>query len=65
MARVKPDLKGLVSARSYMLKMLVEKVFTKKELCGKDKKAKIFQHIIAESKKHISNAENENEAGAK
>jgi hypothetical protein len=28
MARLKPDMKSLVSARSYMLKMLVDKVFT-------------------------------------
>jgi hypothetical protein len=55
MARVKPDLKGLVSARSYMLKMLVEKVFTKKELCGKGKKAKILQQVIAENKKNNAN----------
>lgn len=30
LARIKPDLKGLISARSYMLKALVEKIYTKK-----------------------------------
>lgn len=30
LARLKPDLKTLISTRSYMLKALVEKIFTKK-----------------------------------
>jgi hypothetical protein len=30
LARLKPDLKSLISARSYMLKALVEKIYTRK-----------------------------------
>lgn len=30
LARLKPDLKPLISSRSYMLKILVEKIYTKK-----------------------------------
>ena len=30
MARLRPDTKNIVSARNYMLRMLIEKVFTTK-----------------------------------
>ena len=45
-ARIKPDIKGLISSRSYMLKALVEKVFTKKQLWGKGKKANVYAAIL-------------------
>lgn len=46
-ARIKPDIKGLISSRSYMLKALVEKVFTRKQLWGKGKKANVYAAILA------------------
>lgn len=51
MARLKPDMKGLVSARNYMLKMLVDKVYTSKEIMGKGKRAKAFTHILNEKRR--------------
>ena len=55
LARLKPDLKALISSRSYMLRSLVQKIYTKKELWGKGKKANVYAAILAEnnsSKKH-------------
>lgn len=48
-ARLKPDLKALISTRSYMLKSLVEKVYTKKELWGRGKRASVYASILSES----------------
>lgn len=50
LARLKPDLKTLISTRSYMLKALVEKIFTKKQLWGKGKKAGVYATILAAQK---------------
>ncbi len=51
MARIKPDTKNLVSARNYMLKMLIEKVYTTKEIWGKGKRARAFGNIMNEKYK--------------
>lgn len=45
--KINPDFKALLASRSYMLKMLVEKVFTRKEIVGKGKRANAFLSIIA------------------
>lgn len=57
MARLKPDMKSLVSARSYMLKMLVDKVFTCKEIWGKGKRAKALSNIISDKQKGVEDDE--------
>jgi hypothetical protein len=53
MERISPDIKGLLSSRSYMLKMLVEKVFTRKEFVGKGKRANAYNATIAEVKREM------------
>lgn len=45
--RITPDFKSLLASRSYMLKMIVEKVFTKKEVQGKGKRANLFLNTIS------------------
>lgn len=45
--KINPDFKSLMASRSYMLKMLVEKVFTRREIVGKGKRANAFLGIIA------------------
>jgi hypothetical protein len=49
--RINPDFKTLLATRSYMLKMLVEKVFTKKEILGKGKRAAAYTSVLAEYKR--------------
>ena len=44
--RVIPDFKQLLVSRSYMLKMMVEKVFTKKEIHGKGKRMQAYTQAI-------------------
>ena len=44
--RVTPDFKQLLAARSYLLKMMVEKVFTKKEIQGKGKRSQAYGQAI-------------------
>ena len=51
--RIKPDIKSLLSSRSYMLKMIVEKVFTRKEIVGRGKRAVAYANTIAEVKKQM------------
>lgn len=48
-ARLKPDMKALISTRSYMLRSLVKKVYTKKELWGRGKRASVYATILAEN----------------
>ena len=45
--RINPDFKALLASRSYMLKMLVEKVFTRKEVLGKGKRANAYMTAIS------------------
>lgn len=47
MERKTPDYKPLIAARSYMIKMLVEKLFTRKEITGKGKRATAYSNIIS------------------
>ena len=47
MGRVKPDMRSLISSRSYMLKALVQKIYTRRELWGKGKKANTYAAILA------------------
>ena len=49
--KINPDFKSLLASRSYMLKMLVEKVFTRKEIVGKGKRANAFLFIISDYRK--------------
>ena len=46
MARVAPDMRSLISSRSYMLKALVEKIYTRKELWGRGKRANTYATIL-------------------
>ena len=50
LARLPPDVKRLVSSRSYMLKTLVEKIYTRKEVWGKGKRATAYAAILAAQK---------------
>ncbi len=49
--RINPDVRSLISSRSYMLKMLVEKIFTRREVLGKSKRAVAYTQTISEVKK--------------
>ena len=49
--RIVPDIKSLLSSRSYMLKMIVQRVFTKKQITGKGKRSSAYAATIAEVKK--------------
>lgn len=60
LAKIKPNTKQLIAARSYMLKMLVEKVFTRRELIGKTKKARLYTAILNEKEKYITTNDNNN-----
>lgn len=57
LARLKPDVRGLLSSRSYMLKNLVEKIYTKKQLWGRGKRANTYAHILAQYNKDKNNIE--------
>lgn len=50
LVKIKPDLKKLINSRNYMLKGLVEKVYTKKQLWGRGKKINAFAAILAQDK---------------
>lgn len=53
LARIAPDMKSLLSSRSYMLKLLVEKVYTRKEVWGKGKRANAYAAVLASEKKTL------------
>jgi hypothetical protein len=57
--RINPDFKALLASRSYMLKMLVEKVFTRREVLGKGKRANAYTTTINEYKQMMKQAQPE------
>lgn len=54
--RITPDFKSLLATRSYMLKMLVERVFTKKQILGKGKRGAAYANTLAQYKQMMKQA---------
>ncbi len=46
LARINPDVSKLITSRSYLLKMLVEKIFTRREILGRGKRATTYANIL-------------------
>ena len=59
--RIIPDFKAMLTNRSYLLKMLAEKVFIRKELVGKSKRSQAYAAVIAAYKQQQRQAQPDKE----